>query len=135
MTSQLFTKDNEISFLKRDGTVASVKCRGQHDTSFVMAAADAVSAGITYGLSSDGFVSVFRTSNLLQKPDASECVFQSKFKAIQDPVGILAVIGGVVVSSETHSFYFDTKTLQKKPCPFDHTAKQFLTSQGSLVLT
>jgi hypothetical protein len=44
-----------------------------------MAAADAISAGIIYGLGSDGFVYVFRTSNLLQKPDATECLFQSKF--------------------------------------------------------
>ena len=78
-TSLLYTNQNTIGFLKFDGGVGSVMCRAEHDVVFVAAVADGLSAGHTFGLSADGWIFVYKTSNLIQKADATECYLEAKF--------------------------------------------------------
>ena len=65
-TSLIYIKQNKIGFLKANGRPSALSCRGAHQTRFIDAAADGISAGHIYGLAEDGFVYVFKTSNLLQ---------------------------------------------------------------------
>lgn len=65
-TSLIYIKQNKVGFLKANGRPSAMSCRGAHQTRFIDAAADGISAGHIYALSEDGFLHVFKTSNLLQ---------------------------------------------------------------------
>ena len=64
-TSIVFTLKNKVGFLGIDGKASAVFCRAEPDSQLVAAHVDALSSGHVYGLSKDGFVYVFKTSNLL----------------------------------------------------------------------
>lgn len=53
-----------------------------------------------YGLSKDGYIFVFRTSNLLLQPDATECRLDTKFKVLDSGKSIITVRGGILVESD-----------------------------------
>jgi hypothetical protein len=95
----IFTRGSSIGFLKPNGVVSSLLCRGDHGTNFISATTDGLSAGHIYGLAADGNVYLFRTSNLLRSADPSECHFVTKFFAVKQPIGFKSIKGGLVVSS------------------------------------
>jgi hypothetical protein len=65
----------------------------------VAAHVDALSSGHVYGLSSDGYVFVFKTSNLLQNPEANECLLDTKFRIAEQATDMVTVKGGIIVET------------------------------------
>jgi len=80
-TSIIFTQANKIGFLKvLDGELGPVYCKASHDADLVDAQVDYTSAGFVYGLSAKNReLYVFRSSNLLMNPEATDCKFETKF--------------------------------------------------------
>lgn len=63
-----------------------------------------------YGLSKDGYIFVFRTSNLLIQPDATECRLDTKFKVLDSGKSITTVRGGILVESDHEKVYLNAST-------------------------
>jgi hypothetical protein len=113
-----------------------------------------MSAGHIFGLSSDGEIFVFKTSNLLQQPEAVECYIDTKFRAItlaedEQLLGLKSIKGGLIVSSNKGNLYFNATTFMLERLhqysnyqiasavgsPLSHDSIEYVTSAGSLVLT
>ena len=58
-----------------------------------------------YGLSKTGTVFVFRTSNLLLTPDATECTLEAKVQAASSGYKMISIKGGLLVKSDLASDY------------------------------
>lgn len=97
-TSLLFTESNKIGFFKTNGTISNVYCRAEE--TLIAAVTDGFSAGHVYGLSKTGTVFVFRTSNLLLTPDATECTLEAKVQAAHSGYKMMSIKGGLLVQSD-----------------------------------
>ena len=133
-SSVLLTKANKIGFLKvAAGEVGSVYCDASHDATLSSASIDYTSSGLVYGLSSSTHeIYVFRTSNLVANPEATDCVFEMKFPLRATPMltaakennitlemTMTAVKGGLLVaySSDTEFgelVYYNTTTFSNQ---------------------
>ena len=116
-STQMITRDNQISFLRFDGSISEIQCKSPMDTELVVAATDSMSAGHIFGLSKQGVVYIFRTSNLLQAPEATECYLDTHFTVFtalnegEEAVGLKTVKGGIIVStSMERNFYVNATT-------------------------
>ena len=84
----LFTRGNKIGFLKVSaGEVGPVYCDASHEAALSSATIDYTSSGLVYGLSSTTHeIYVFRTSNLVANPEATDCIFEMKFPLRTTPM-------------------------------------------------
>jgi hypothetical protein len=74
--------------LKFDGRVASTVCRADHESILIKAVTDKMSAGYVFGLDNEGTIFVFKTSNLLVTPEATECILETKIKVNAQKSGV-----------------------------------------------
>ena len=93
--------------------MGTVSCFASHDAILTSAQVDYTSSGYVYGLSaSSQEIYVFRTSNLLSTPEATDCTFEMKFKLRETPLleraretnqtlkmALTTVKGGLIVTS------------------------------------
>ena len=140
-TSILFTTKNKIGFLGIDGKASQIFCTAEPDSRLVSAHVDSLSSGHVYGLSDDGYLYVFKTSNLLQSPEATDCYLDTKFKVAESAKSMVTVKGGIVIDTEQGSFYLNASTFminrfarsaqyelpKPKPCPFGTDIYEFKT--------
>lgn len=129
--------------------MSTIYCRAERDTQLVAAQVDALSSGHVYGLSTDGYVFVFKTSNLLQNPEASECFLDTKFRVANKATDMATVKGGIIVKTDQGSLFLNASTFMvnrhtrsavyelPKPvvCPFSTNIHEFKTTHTSLLLT
>ena len=121
----MFTYDNKIWFLKIQTENKNLKsgfghvmCKAAHYIRLVDVQVDYLSASIVYGLSKkSNEIFIFKTSNLMITPEASECKYLTKV-ALPDEmkkaheVRMTAVKGGLFLSSDHGQItYFNTSAL------------------------
>ena len=103
--------------MKFDGRVASTICRADHESILIKAVTDKLSDGYVFGLDNEGTIFVFKTSNLLVTPEATECILETKIKVntLKSEVyfiGFKSVKGGLVVSmSDGNNLFYNTTSL------------------------
>lgn len=124
-------------------------CHAEPQAKLVAIQVDSLSTSHVYGLSANGNLYVFRTSNLLQSPEAKNCYLETKIKVAEQAYNMITVKGGIVIDTDLGSLYLNASTFvvnrfAKNPnyelpkptkIPFNSRIYEFKTQSTSLILT
>lgn len=80
------------------------------EETIVAAVTDGISAGLVYGLSTNGTVFVFRTSNLVTSSDVTECTLDTKIQVAQGGYKMISIKGGLLLKPEKFADYIYLNT-------------------------